>query len=375
MNESQTQYDDEINLAEVVQTIWDGKWIITTITLISVICGGLFSTLSPKSLSGSLEIRPIPLSQSQQYNELNTLEFFTITPGLLLERFIEDISKRETLSIAIKNNLDLSRRPNESEEEFKVRLLSIAYSFKLLAPTTANERRNTDARQHHEIVFDLSNVSKEEIQNILRRALGDSNNNVRRLKGDIFEQKVSIAERTNTYSIEDIAVSINNQKEDYEKKVRNRLAFLNEQSQIARSLNIAKNTIETQTFQSGSSIVANVVAETPFYLRGYEAIEKEAILLQTRKGVEAFITELIELEQKKREIVQDRTIERAKVAFNSTPIVNGDFSAAFYDIASINFKKTNKTPMILALAFIGGAFLSILIVLIRSSVMKYKNEK
>jgi len=375
MNDNQIHYDDEINLAEIAQTIWDGKWIIVAITSISIIGGGLFSILAPKSYSGSLELRPIPLSQSQQYNELNSLEFYTITPKILIESLIEDISKRDTLANALRNNLKIPRHSNESEEEFELRLLSIANSFKLLAPTPANEGRNREVRLNWEIEFNLSNASKENIQNILRQALTDSNENVRRLKDAIFQQKTNIAERTNKYSVEDLAVTINNQKEDYEKKVRNRLAFLNEQSQIARSLNIAKNTIETQTFQSGSSIVANVVAETPFYLRGYEAIEKEAILLKTRKGVEAFITELIELEQKKREIIQDRSIERAKIAFNSTPIVNGDFSAAFYDIASIEFKSNIRTSMILALAFIGGGFLSLLVVLIRSSILKFKNKQ
>jgi hypothetical protein len=84
---------------------------------------------------------------------------------------------------------------------------------------------------------------------------------------------------------------------------------------------------------------------------------------------------LIEIENKKRSIEQDKTIERSKVAFQNSPVVKNGFSAAFYDIASIEFKSNIRTSMILALAFIGGGFLSLLVVLIRSSILKYKNKQ
>jgi LPS O-antigen subunit length determinant protein (WzzB/FepE family) len=375
MNENQIQYDDEINLAEIAQTIWDGKWIIVAITSISIIGGGLFSVLAPKSFSGSLEIRPIPLSQSQQYNELNTLEFFTITPAVLLDRFIEDISQRESLAQSIIKFSSIKKNNAESEDEFANRVLSTAYNYKLIAPTSGTEGRNREIKPHWTIEFNVSEPSTEAIQLILNDALNRSTENVRTLTSSLFEQKVSITERSQRYTIEDLRLSVSNQKEDYEKQVRNRLAFLSEQAQIARSLGISKNTIETQTFQTGTSFVANVVSETPFYLRGYEAIEKEVKLLQTRKGIEAFIAELIEIENKKRSIEQDKTIERSKVAFQNSPMMEKEFSAVFYDIASIEFKPNVRASMILALAFIGGGFLSLLVVLIRSSILKYKNKQ
>lgn len=374
MNDNQIPYDDEINLAEIAQTVWDGKWIIAAITSISIIVGGLFSVWAPKSYSGSLELKPIPLSQSQQYNELNTLEFFTITPALLLERFVEDISKRESLAQAIIKFSSIKKTNNETEDEFANRVLSTAYNYKIIAPTAGTEGRNREIKPFWTIEFNISEPSTEIIQLILNDALSKTSENVRELTSSLFEQRIAITERSHRYTIEDLKLSVNNQKEDYEKQVRNRLAFLSEQAQIARSLGISKNTIETQTFQTGTSFVANVVAEAPFYLRGYEAIEKEASLLKTRKGIEAFIGELIEIENKKRSIEQDATIERSKIAFQNSPIVKETYSAAFYDIASIEFESNVKIQMILALSFIGGGFFSLLIVLVRSSILKYKKQ-
>lgn len=375
MNDNQIQYDDEINLAEIAQTIWDGKWIVASITSIFIVAGGIFSIIAPKTFSGSLELKPIPSSQSQQYNELNTLEFFAITPDVLLNRFVEDISQRKTLAEAIIKYSSIKKESDETDEEYQNRVLSTAYKYALLAPTTGTEGRNKEIRPFWTIDFKVSEESKEIIQLILNEALTASNANVKNLTQQLFQQKIAITQRAHLYSIEDLKLSVINQKEDYEKQIRNRLAFLNEQGQIARSLGIAKNTIETQTFQTGASIVANVVAETPFYLRGYEAIEKEIKLLQTRKGIEAFIAELIEIEKKKRSVEQDKTIERSKIAFENSPIVKGDFSSSFYDIASIEFKQNVKPNLILIISFIGGGFLSIIIVLLRSAIKKQAQKK
>ena len=56
--------------------------------------------------------------------------------------------------------------------------------------------------------------------------------------------------------------------------IKDKLAFLSEQAAIARRLGVKKNTIESQMFVTQNTVVTNVKTETPFYLRGYEAIEE-----------------------------------------------------------------------------------------------------
>ena len=98
--------------------------------------------------------------------------------------------------------------------------------------------------------------------------------------------------------------------------------FLREQAAIARKLGVAKNTIEAQTFITQSSILANVQTDTPFYLRGYEAIETQIELIETRQNKRAFIDGLLALEQSKRQLEQDQTLARAEAIFALTPIMN-----------------------------------------------------
>ena len=172
---------------------------------------------------------------------------------------------------------------------------------------------------------------------------------------------------------------------DYERQVSNRVAFLKEQAAIARTLNVADSTIETQSFASKSGIITNVTTDVPFYLRGYKAIEKELALILSRSDKTSFVVGLLELEQKKRAleqdktveraelrkiyeksllelerqkraIKQDKTVERAKSLFALSPIGSEQgFSAVSFEAASTTFKtQSNRMLMAILAAFIGG---------------------
>ena len=72
---------------------------------------------------------------------------------------------------------------------------------------------------------------------------------------------------------------------------------MKEQASIAKKLNISKTNInssliETQTYTSNSGVVTNIKREVPYYLRGYESIEKEIDLIMKRKNKEKFIDEI-----------------------------------------------------------------------------------
>ena len=54
-------------------------------------------------------------------------------------------------------------------------------------------------------------------------------------------------------------------------------------SAIAKQLGIDKTTIEVQTFGNQNALLSNVKTDSPFYLRGFEAIDKEISELETCK--------------------------------------------------------------------------------------------
>jgi LPS O-antigen subunit length determinant protein (WzzB/FepE family) len=360
------ELDDEISLVDLIQTVWDGRWLIALVTSVSVTVGALFAFLVPKSYEAQLDIKPIPTTVSQPYAELNAIGYFKVEPGTLFQLFLEDLTLRRSLVEAIKKYGYITRASGETDQKFEERVLTTAYDFELNPPTDKDDKRTKDRRTDWSISFKTQDPELAQV--VLTTALGTSNQSVQSLLKTRFEQQVAISSRANRYALEDLRLNLNNTIEDYDKQVRNRLAFLREQAAIARSLNIAKNTIEAQAFQGAASSVVNVKTESPFYLRGYEAIEKEIQLLGTRKGKKEYIDALIDIEKKTRDIEQSRLIDRAKVAFDNSPIAKGPFQAAFFDIAATEFKSKIKPVMVMALALMAGLFVGVLVVFLRKAL-------
>ena len=190
-----------------------------------------------------------------------------------------------------------------------------------------------------------------------------------------FELSLLVAKQKRDFELEDLDFQINNALADYDRKISDRLAYLIEQAAIARKLGVAKNTIEAQMFSAQNGMVANVKTDTPFYLRGYEAIEKEIELIASRTKKEAFVVGLLELEQKQRKLKQDMTLERAEALFALTPIMSGDdFSAVTLTVEATNFEPQSSRLLMLALAVIIGGIAGVVYVLISTAVRQRKEQ-
>ena len=190
-----------------------------------------------------------------------------------------------------------------------------------------------------------------------------------------FELSLLVAKQKRDFELEDLDFQINNALADYDRKISDRLAYLIEQAAIARKLGVAKNTIEAQMFSAQNGMVANVKTDTPFYLRGYEAIEKEIELIASRTKKEAFVVGLLELEQKQRKLKQDMTLERAEALFALTPIMSGDdFSAVTLTVEATNFEPQSSRLLMLALAVIIGGMAGVVYVLISTAVRQRKEQ-
>ena len=149
-------------------------------------------------------------------------------------------------------------------------------------------------------------------------------------------------------------------------------------------------------FDTQNSVVTNVKTDTPFYLRGYEAIEEEINLIKGRKDKISFVKDLFKLEQQKRTLVQDRTlqraeknkvflesllalevkkrtleqdetIERAVDLFNKTPLRRTEFQATLVKIATTDYETNNKKNLYYALAIVFGGIIGVVYVLIANA--------
>ena len=116
--------------------------------------------------------------------------------------------------------------------------------------------------------------------------------------------------------------------------------------------------------------------DTPFYLRGYEAIEKEIALIESREDIEAFAAGLFDLEKELRDIKQDLTLERARLLFDQTPVVTGEgFVAVSMVIEGTDFDVKRSKLMILVLVVLLTGMLAVIYVLISSAMRKRANQE
>ena len=418
-------YDDEIDLFQLFETIWDGKWLIVAITAVAALIGGLFAFTRPAEFVSTTDIRPINTTQISEYSASNALGFFQIERDQLRNLLIEQLQERSVLEQAIQKFELVNRGNFESEEAYEEAIIQLAASVELLQPDSDNKNPRLD----WQLVFEGGD--EDRWLQALTFAKQQATNEVREQLVERFENAVSVAQQKRTFQLEDLTTQIEfatsdfdtsmralelrqgfavqdlttkiaNARADYQRKTQDRLAFLNEQAAIARQLGVAKNTLEAQTFASTNGVVANVKTDTPFYLRGYEAIEKEIELINSRDETDAFVSglfelqselraleqdqtlaraennkefleQVLELESQKRVIEQDKTIQRAQELFATTPIANSDrFVAVQMNVLGSDIQSKSKRMLIVALSVVLGGMIGVLYVLIRSGMRNRK---
>ncbi|MDO7659665.1 MAG: hypothetical protein MUQ50_06580, partial [Paracoccaceae bacterium] len=211
----------------------------------------------------------------------------------------------------------------------------------------------------------------EKFSSVLTGIAQDSANYVKLSLVQNFENQAIVRQQSDKFKKQDLQNAMANLLADYDKNTMVELAFLDEQGKIARKLGIAKSTFESQTFQSNASSVTNVNTDTPFYMRGFEAIEEEASLLKSRNNKSVFMPELIDLAAQVRAIEQDKTVVRAQALFENTPLKSSttSFVAAQVDINEADIKYSRKGSLILALSLVLGGFIGIFAVFVRKAII------
>ena len=372
--EIQAPPPDEIDLLEFFQTIWDGKFKIAAVIVMAVLgVLGFFFTQPAPSFIAKTEVKPITSDMVTRYQISNSLGFFEVNAANLRGLFIEQLDARLLFEDTFRKYAVLDKNDYETETDFNKAIIELAAAISLLPPINVDGTAKGESRRHWTIEFEFND--KEKWLNALADVKAKANQNVRELIRDDFTTTLAAAEKKKAFEIEDISTTINNALSDYDRKADDRVAFLREQSAIARKLGVKNNTIETQSFGGKNSVVTNVKTDTPFYLRGYEAIEKEIALVEARENKKAFVSGLLELEQKKRQLEQDKTLERAEALFADTPVMRGDdFSAVVMTVAATEFESKSKRMLMLAMAVVLGGMVGTVYVLI-ANAMRKRNEK
>ena len=90
-SEPSQQYNDEIDLADLVRSLWKGKWLVMGTALATVILALVYLITVPKTYTGTLFIAPISIVDANKYLILNETELLNVEINQLESLFIENL--------------------------------------------------------------------------------------------------------------------------------------------------------------------------------------------------------------------------------------------------------------------------------------------
>jgi chain length determinant protein (polysaccharide antigen chain regulator) len=362
--EHNQEFNDEIDLADLVRSLWKGKWLVIGITFFTVMLALAYLVLVPKTYTGSLEIAALPSATADVYTELNATEFIKVDEQVLLSAFIDDIRSYDGIEYFIKTYGYITQQEDETDREFAFRLRKTAYDFSLVPPTSP-----TAKNFQPNWVLNITTQNTDMASQLLADSLVLSNQNVNQQMVSAFQRRRDEQARKNKYAIEDVDLRKQRALATYEIDTMAKLALLDEQAQIARDLDLSNGSFSAQTYSNASTVITSSGKDEPIYLRGYLAIEKEIKMILTRQSANPFISELADIENSKLQLLQDKTVTRANELLANTPIGTEQFSAVVYDLASVEYKSKSKATLVLALAVVLGGLLGIFVLLIRNALI------
>lgn len=335
----------EINLIEILKFLKGSLKPLIFATLGSLIMANVVYTVMPKQYQVSFNLKPISSFDKEAYTSFNAFNVEPIDMSRLHQLFLERVASLDDIISSV-----LTAEEKKDEAKGLAARKKVRFEYMLMAAGREDKKQVWPRLVYHG--SDPSAATE-----IIQTSLKKSNEYIRQNQHALFTNRMAIKARQNAYALEDIKRDMKHAKADYERNTHNRLAFLKEQAQIAHALNVAQNTMTTQSFKTAAEdhpMVATLPNDHPYYLYGYKGIEKEIDLMNKRVDKQAFTAGLIDLEHKQRAIETDATFQRAQALFKLLPLAQPAlFKAAdldFSQIQEMSLSTSRKEVSLIAIA-------------------------
>ena len=288
MKKNSLKINNNIDLIDILKIIWEGKNKIVLITIITslIVFGSIDQKKKINSFKNSLIIKP--------YKNLEFLKINTILE--ILDNL--DVNNYKILNSNLNNKLPLNKL---ILDRFLTELMDYEELIKILKK---NEKVKKD-------ILPLSRANQnKKLFNYAKRLT------VKKIEGDNFNYELSfewhnineainILDQAINLTLTNLEITLYKDLKDMLvielQKIQNqnlkRIDYLEEQSAIARELNISENRMFFDLSNINPKDLGNIFPNDDYYLRGYKAIEKEISLIKTRDYrdfnlVKKYITQL-----------------------------------------------------------------------------------
>lgn len=358
--------DDEIDLFELFETLWQGKLTIALMSVFTLLVGLAIGLWLPSEWRGKTPIsvsepatftRYVPLNYILTVNDFD----YQINDEMVFALFVSEFNDYEELVAVIENTPYVTEKLDQLEDQKQLSVLvKLAKQF-VLMPPKKNETQWLLSFEWHD---------DEEARQIFEMALGQILLNVRQaIVDDIASLSVAAKSRVKSKT-ELIESKLRAIKSAIYLERDKQLLFLREQSAIAKELGLLNNTLDARGLSQSNGVSLNISAsELPYYLRGSKAIDKEIALLSLRSEADILAMNEEYLAAQKALIalkndVSAQQIEEAVFAVKNDNPRNW----LTYDLVLADVKSKKHLPLSLALSLLLGGMLGVCYVLVKNSM-------
>lgn len=353
--------NDEIDLVELFQVIWDGKWLIAGLSALIIAPAFAFLALIYEpGKKASINLLPLSGVQMNLYSGLNSTLSAPVTANSLKDTFFREFYRRQTAREIISKNDPriIEFRGTESERAATIAEI-VGSNLSIQAP-------------EEEVLAPIviSFVSKDDLsaRNILKEIVQGLDKQTISVEKEKIDNVRSTKQRNLDYEILKTELAIENMLDDYETRTTARKVYLAEQLAIAKTLGIAENGF-SDLLSKGSITGISGQNSLPFYMRGSKAIAKELSLLEARSNSKdealKHIDKYPELRAKLVALRTDLSLANLDKELANSPFANNEQSTMNYDVSSITVESTQSKLLIFILVSILAGMFASAFVLIR----------
>ena len=334
-NNLPVQRDDEIDLFELLSTLWKAKLQIVLISLLFVILGGAYAFLSTLVFESEFKVTT---SKANELYPINKSELVSLSPGDSLSILREEFVSAENFAeFYLLNMARFPEKPeNLSEQQFAYQLFS--KNLKLVEPKNKKDEvvevylglnyQYPQGVDGYVLINDylswvdtkIKSRLKKDFLELRENQLEENQKKLNKLLADYQVDTYAKIERlkeADEFSRKELQDSLAALKVKLLALNQQRIQILNENIAIARQLKFKKPTSPSDAKEQVASVSAEVIKaefssldQLPMYFRGYESLEAEKVELSKRNIRNFPSEEISELERKIKMLDDNREIEK-----------------------------------------------------------------
>ena len=383
-------YDDydSFNFKQIIDIITSNKWkLLLFSALPMVFVFVIFHFQESPNFKVKTVIKPIPTSEFVKYEYFNNFSkknygtFFTIandreekifkTEEIVNENYI--LQKQNQISLQqiyleelfnvrnikhLLNKYKLFSKKGVSENEYNEKIKKFINKFKL----TQIQSKYVDKYFENNYVLEAEYNNKKKWLEFIENLHITTNEKVRNIIITKHKNIIKSLKNDNAINVQMLKNEIESRKKSFYLIDMNRIRFLQEQAEIARKLNIAGNV------ESKLNLEMAIQENSPYYYRGYESIEKEIELIQSRNKKNIFFNdELVELQSRLKNLIDNFNTINYEKTFNTTPFTSKEnFVAAEFLISTGTYEENKTELLVIFLSGLIGLFTGIIYLFTRN---------